>query len=168
MRTFIFVGLFLLAQGAHAQWLLGGGYYNLSDDEDGIDVSIGSMVASVGYQFPSQGNFSFIPELRVGFGLGDDDIFGVKVEVDRLIALSFRGQFDFDSGVYVFAAPAYADVEFKASGGGVSVTDGSGEFGIGGGVGFHFSDAARGEISYETYDGTDVFGLAIKFALGNR
>lgn len=166
MRTRIFALLLMLAAvPANAQWVIGGGYYNVSDDEDGIDISMGALVASLGYRFPMEGNFSLTPELRVGIGAGDDSLFGVDVEIDRLIALSLRGEYLFDSGLYLFGAPSYADIEIEASSGGFSVSESGSEFGIGGGVGFRFSDTAMIELSYETFDGTDVVGVEIKFDL---
>ena len=163
MRKFITV-LLLSAMpfAANAGWVGGVGYVNLSDSEGGIDISLNAIAASIGYRFESETNFSFMPELRYGFGVGDDDILGVKVEIESILALSVRGQYDFESGVYLFGAPAYANLDVKASSGGLSASDDDWEFGVGGGIGYMFSEQASGELSYETYDGTDVIGVAVK------
>lgn len=163
MRTLLAIlALSLLPLAANAQWVGGVGYYNISDEEGSIDVSLGVIVGSIGYEFKTEGDFTFMPELRLGVGIGDDTVLGVDVELDSLYALSFRGQFDFESGMYLFAAPAYANIKVTAAAGGFSASEDDGEFGVGGGIGFNFSERTRGEISYETYDGTDVFGIAWK------
>ena len=85
-------------------------------------------------------------------------------ELDSFLAFSLRGQYDFQSGLYLYAAPSYARAEFTASAGGVSVSEDDWEFGIGGGAGYKFTDQFWGEVSYESYDGTDAFSLGFKVA----
>ncbi len=149
---------------ASAQWVAGGGYVNLSDDDDGIDVDVGAIYGSLGYLIEGEGNFSFLPEIRLGIGISDDTVFGVDVELDSFFALSVRGQYDFDSGLYLFAAPSYARAEFTASSGGISASEDDWEFGIGGGAGYRFQDNFWGEVGYETYDGTDALSIGFKYA----
>ncbi|MEL6448653.1 MAG: outer membrane beta-barrel protein [Pseudomonadota bacterium] len=167
MKRILFTLIFLTASlPASAQWVVGGGYLNLSDDDDGIDVSLGAVYGSLGYIIEGEGQFSFIPEVRVGFGVSDDTNSGVDVELDTFFALSLRGQYDFESGLYLYAAPSYARAEFTAtsplfSG---SVSEDDWEFGIGGGAGYRFTDQTWGEVSYETFDGTDAFSIGVKFA----
>ena len=36
---------------ANAEWVFGAGYVNMSDEDDGIDVSLGAVAGSVGYVF---------------------------------------------------------------------------------------------------------------------
>jgi len=164
MRKFILVVLLSgMSFAANAEWVGGVGYFNVSDSEGGIDISLNAVGASIGYRFEGEGDFSFMPELRVGTGVGDDEVFGVTFEIESLIALSIRGQYDFASGAYLFGAPAYANLKLKGSAGGESASEDDWEFGIGGGFGYMFSDRASGELSYETYDGTDVIGVALKF-----
>ena len=62
----------------------------------------------------------------------------------------------------MYAAPSYARAEVTASSGGISVSDDDWEFGFGGGAGYKFSDTVWGEISYETFDGTDVLSVGFK------
>lgn len=164
MKNFLIALSFLfISIPASAQWVAGGGYLNVSDDDGGVDVSLGGLYGSVGYVIESEGNFYFLPEVRLGVGISDDTVFGVDVELDTFFALSVRGQYDFDSGLYLYAAPSYARAEFTASSGGVSVSDDDWEFGIGGGAGYKFSDTVWGELSYETFDGTDIVSLGLKF-----
>lgn len=161
-NSLIALALLLFSLPASAQWVAGGGYINLSDDEDGVDVSLGGIYGSIGYVIEGEGEFYFLPEVRLGLGISDDTVFGVDVELDSFLAFSVRGQYDFESGLYLYAAPSYARAEFTASAGGLSVSDDDWEFGFGGGAGYKFSDTVWGEASYETFDGTDVFSLGIK------
>ena len=116
MKRILFTLIILTASlPASAQWVVGGGYLNLSDDDDGIDVSLGAVYGSLGYIIEGEVQFSFIPEVRVGFGVSDDTNSGVNVDLDTFFALSLRGQYDFESGLYLYAAPSYARAEFTAS-----------------------------------------------------
>ncbi|MGL4939209.1 outer membrane protein [Shewanella sp.] len=152
-------------------WVAGVSYMNLSDESDGVDISVGGVAGSLGYQFKSGENFYLVPEVRLGTGVGSDSFslsgIDVEVELDTFIALSLRGQFEFDNGVYLYAAPTYANAEFTAKasyfGQTASSTEDSWEFGVGGGVGYRFSQVTSAELSYEQFDGIDVFSVGLKF-----
>ncbi|MFY8273291.1 outer membrane protein [Pseudoalteromonas sp. SSDWG2] len=148
---------------SQANWQAGVGYVNLSDSEGGDSISLNALVGSLGYKFKSSDSFYFMPELRLGTGLGDDDLYGIKVEVESFMALSLRGQYDFDNGMYLYGAPSYANVEVKASGYGASATEDEWEFGLGGGLGYNFSNGVAAELSYEQFDGVDVVSFGLKF-----
>ncbi len=163
MKRFLIGLAFLIASvPASAQWVAGGGYVNLSDEDDFFDVSLGGIYGSLGYLMAQDGGFSFMPELRVGVGISDDTISGFDIELDSFIALSVRGQYDIDSNFYVYAAPSYARVELTASAFGMSASEDDWEFGVGGGFGYKFSEKGWLELSYETYDGTDAFSVGFR------
>ena len=151
-------------------WVGGISYINLSDEDEGLDISLGGVVGSFGYKIKSGDNFYLTPEVRIGVGIKDDTIFysgiGFDVELDRFLALSVRGQFELDNGVYIFVAPTYANAKFTVSAShgysGASSTD-SWELGVGGGVGYNFSNTTSAEGTFEQFDGTDVFSLGLKF-----
>lgn len=154
-----------------ANWVGGVSYINLSDENDGLEISLGGISGSLGYKIDSDNNFYFMPEVRIGTGISDDSVtmFGVDVDVemDSFIALSVRGQYELNNGVYLFAAPSYANVELTASasqgGQSASVTEDSWEFGFGGGVGYKFNESTSAEFMYEQYDGVDVLSFGVKF-----
>lgn len=156
--------------GSQNRWVSGIGYANLSDEVDEFDISVSAIVGSLGYKIKSGPNFYLMPEVRFGVGVADDTVsmFGVDVdiELDRFLALSVRGQFDLDSGIYLFAAPTYANAKFTASasqyGQSASITEDSWEFGLGLGAGYNFNSTTSLEISYEQFDGTDVLSLGLK------
>ena len=164
MKKFLIaLALLVVSIPASAQWVAGGGYLNLSDDEDGVDISLGGIYGSIGYIIEGEGAFTFMPELRLGLGVADDTVFGIDVELDSFLALSLRGQYDFESGLYLFAQPSYARAEFSASSGGITVSEDDWEFGVGGGAGYKFQEDFWGEVAYETYDGTDALTIGFKF-----
>lgn len=164
-----------VATAAYAEsssnWVGGVSYANLSDEEDGLDYSLGALVGSLGYKIDSGSRFHFIPEVRVGVGITDDTVtvFGVNVnlELDSFLALSVKGQYELENGIYLFAAPTYTNAEFTASasqgGTSASVTEDSWEFGFGVGAGYSFNSSTSLEASYEQFDGIDVLSIGLRF-----
>ncbi len=148
-----------------ANWVGGLSYTNYSDESD---ISVSTVNASIGYEYASSEQFSLIPELRLGFGLGDDSvrIFGenVDIEIDTFFAFSVRGQYKFENNMYVFAAPSYGKLELSANSSVGSASDSSTEFGIGAGVGYMFNEKTSAEISFEEFDGTDLISFGIRYA----
>lgn len=147
---------------AQADWTMSAGYLHLSDD--GVDL--GALAASLGYRFELTPGAVFIPEIRGGFGVVDEDSGGVDGELDSLFAFSPRLQFESDAGLYGFLTASYAYTEFTASAnfgqGTVSITEDDWDFGGGLGAGYMFTDQMGLEASYENFSGTDVFGLNLR------
>jgi opacity protein-like surface antigen len=164
--TAIALTLLSLSLTASADWQVGGGFSNLSDDlGDGDDASLSILYGSVAYKTDSSyEDFFFVPELRIGTGVGDDSIYGVKLEVKSFIALSVRGQYEFNNGAYVYAMPSYANLDIKASGYGQSDSDDNWEFGVGAGVGYNLNKKVSVEASYENYDGVNLLSVGFKYA----
>jgi len=164
-KSLIALSFLTLPLTASANWLTGGGYANFSAENDGTDVSIGTIFGSVGYELmPETSEFSFIPELRLGTGISDDTVESIKVEIERFTAFSVRGQYNYDNGVYLYVMPSYANLKVKASYNGHSDSDDDWEFGFGGGFGKKLNDNMRIEASFESYDDTDVFTVGFKYA----
>jgi len=167
----LFVPLSLTATASDSQstnnWVGGVGFINLSDDYGDLSISLNGIVGSLGYKIESDENFTLIPQVRISFGIGDDNVsyFGYKadVELDSFLALSLRGQYQLDNGVYLFATPTYANAQLTISSGGYSETDDEWEFGVGGGIGYNFADTTSAELSYEQYDGTNALSIGLKF-----
>lgn len=152
---------------SYANWVGGASYINVSDEADDIDVSLGGIAGSIGYKIESENNFYFTPQLLIATGISDDTVTiystNVDVEMDSFIALSVRAEYVLENGIYLFAAPSYANLEITASAFGESETADEWEFGFGGGIGYQFNKTASGELSYDQYDGTDVINIGVKF-----
>lgn len=163
----IFVGVFsvvsmLLASTAAAQMTGSLGYSHFDEE-----VSLGALQVTFGYELPviegGAGTGYFIPELRVGYGITDDTIMGVKFEIDNYYGIAPRFQYEGTGGVYGFLQGSYINYKMKASAEGFSASDSSWEFGIGAGVGVFFSEKLGTEISYENVDGEDLFNISMRF-----
>lgn len=145
-------------------WVAGASYMSMQDDILDKSIKLGAITGSIGYKFDLGNNFSVVPELRLGFGLGDDKIGDAKLEIKRFTALTVRGQYDFASGAYVYAAPSYANLDVKASAYGESDSDDSNEFGFGAGVGYNFNKQLGAEFSIESYDGTKIYSVGARYS----
>jgi len=160
-KSLIALSLLALPFTASANWSAGAGYANLSDDS----LDLGVVYGALSYEVVEEGSkFSLIPELRLGTGISDDKMDGVKLEVERFTALSVRGQYNYDNGFYAYVMPSYANLDLKASFRGTSVSDDEWEFGFGAGVGKKLNEKISVEASFENYDGTDVLSVGFKYA----
>ena len=164
-KTAIALSMICLPLTASAQWLVGGGYVNFSEDVDGTDLSLGAVYGALAYKIDNSGHpFTFIPEIRLGTGITDEKKKGAKIEIDRYIAISARGQYDYDNGAFIFVTPSYANLDSTTSYNGHSESNDEWEFGIGAGVGYALNEKITLEASYDRYDDTDAFGVGIKYA----
>lgn len=160
-KSLIALSLLTLPLTASANWSAGGGYANLSEE----DLSFGMLYGAIAYEFVQEGGkFSFMPELRLGTGVSDDEMFGVNVEVSRFTALSVRGQYKFGNGFYAFVAPSYGNLDIKVSSAYRSASADDWEFGYGAGVGKKLNEKGSVEASFESYDGADVISVGFKYA----
>jgi len=48
------------------------GYMNLSDEDEGLEISLGGIYGSLGYQIQTDDNLYMIPEVRLGAGIQDE------------------------------------------------------------------------------------------------
>ena len=154
---------------ASADWNAGLAYSQFKDDGDGVDISLDAVTLSVGYEIRIEdSNFSFMPELRVGFGVGDDTInesgMDVTVELETYYGLSTRGTYHASPKFYVFLQPSYVNIEVKASAMGISAKEDEWEFGFGGGVGFIPTNNVMLEAIFEDSDGTHVISAGVRYS----
>ena len=147
-------------------WVAGAAYSNLSFAE--LDFSV--LSASIGYQLDYNNGFSLLPEVRVGLGIGDDSLPGfseVELEIDTFVAITLRGQYTFTNGMYIYAAPSYANLALSSTvsfeGMSASASEDESEFGFGAGLGYKFSNKIAAEFTYEQFDETDVISLGLKY-----
>lgn len=142
------------------------GYTQLVD-VDGFDL--GAIYGSVGYEFDLGPNISITPELRIGAGVRDDSFASVvDVELQRLYGLATRVSYTTDPGFYVFGTASYVNYQFRFKPRPSSLpsfSEDTWEFGIGAGIGFHFSERVGIELQYENVDSEDLVsaGLRLRF-----
>lgn len=147
---------------AQAQFQAGIGYMQLSEDVEGTDISIGGMYGSIAYSIPTTSAFSNVLMFKVGTGISDDSVAGIRLELDRLIQFAYRGEYAISEALYAFFTPSYANAKVTASAFGISVSDDSWEFGVGAGVGIAFTERVGAELSYERFSGTGVFSIGAR------
>ncbi|MDM7862092.1 outer membrane beta-barrel protein [Alteromonas sp. ASW11-36] len=158
----------LMAGSAHADWNWSAGYTNISDDDDGIDISLSAVTVGVGYEFETTYDaFTVMPELKVGFGVADDNVriadTNINVDIDRYTELSVRANYQVNDSFFIYAQPAYANLKIDASANGFSESEDDWEFGYGVGAGFKASDDLAFELSYQDFDGTDVVSGTVRY-----
>ena len=148
-------------------WVAGMGYTSFSESEDNVDISVGAIWGSLGYQIKATDKFYVTPEVKIGKGIGSDTIISgstpIDVELDSYLAVSLRGEYDFQNGAYLFVAPTYAKGEFNVNVGSDFAESSSWKFGAGIGASYNFSAGKKVEVAYESFDGTDMISLAVKF-----
>jgi hypothetical protein len=156
-----------LADEHEGGWVAGMGYTSFSESEDNVDISVNAIWGSLGYRVEATDNFYITPEVKIGMGIGSDTIVvestSVDVELDSYLAASLRAEYDFQNGAYLFVAPTYAKGDFNVNVGSNFAESSSWEFGAGIGAGYNFSADKKVEVAYESFDGTDMISLAVKF-----
>jgi hypothetical protein len=171
-KFLIALPLLTLPLTASAHWSAGAGYLNFSDEEDGTELSLAAMYGSIAYEFSLEdSSLSFVPELRIGMGVSDDDVqinFGqqhsaINVEMKSFYSFSVRAQYNYDNGVYLYVMPSYANVDLEFSAFGESASDDEDEVGFGGGFGKKINDKASVQLSYEIYDEIEVFTVGFNY-----
>jgi opacity protein-like surface antigen len=147
------------AQSAVAQWSMSADYTMLSHRADIEFVSIG---AAYEYQF-EQSNFSIMPLLEYGFGVGDDNAsfggFDFEVEAESFVEAALRLQYDFSDQVYGYLQAGYAELSIETRG------FESDEWELGGGIGagYKINDEFALEATYQDFDNTDTYTVGVRY-----
>ncbi|WP_218311181.1 outer membrane beta-barrel protein [Alteromonas antoniana] len=160
------------SSSAMADWSVSAAYNQFSGDAEYIrDISLGAATVGIGYEYTySDSRFSFMPELRIGTGVKDDEgDFGIAdagiitVEIKTYTALSLRGQYEINDSVSVFVQPAYANLDVEVSALGESASDDEWDFGVGAGLIARANEQFSFEVSYERFDDTDVVSAGFRY-----
>ena len=152
---------------AHAdKWLVGTGVAFSSIEDKALGtVDLNTVPIILGYQIETDKNVTFTPELRYGFGVGDDKYDQLTVEIDKMLTLGIRAQWEVNDKIFIFFAPAKVKLTARAAGSGVQNTGTESGLGIGFGGGMQITNDLSAEINYESYDlnGADFDLLGIAF-----
>lgn len=166
---------------ASAQWIGGVGYFDLTADVDGYEVSPDVYGFNLGYRIDTS-----LPDLTIVPGMSlymdaDDDIVDVtspgparvRVETNFGMGFNVRFQWDGDSGLYFYLAPSLSrfDIDGREP---VIVDDvvigtakiNDDEWYAGGalGIGYNATDRISFEFSFEEYGDADILGLNFRYA----
>ena len=152
---------------AHAdKWLVGTGVAFSSIEDKALGtVDLNTVPIILGYQIETDKNVTFTTELRYGFGVGDDKYDQLTVEIDKMLTLGIRAQWEVNDKIFIFIAPAKVKLTARAAGSGVQNTGTESGLGIGFGGGMQITNDLSAEINYESYDlnGADFDLLGIAF-----
>lgn len=150
VNSVIFASLLSMFSIACAQFSASAGYSSYGS------TSVGLVYGSAGYQY-THGDFTFMPELRIGFGTGgltipnlvDDVISDFTLEIDNVVAVSVRAQYHINDYVGVFLQPSYIRTEQTFSGNDVAFNSSgnTSDFDVGIGATLSLSE----EISLEAF-----------------
>jgi hypothetical protein len=154
------------------QWIGGVGYFDLTADIDGVEVSPDVYGLNLGYKFDlGLGDFSIMPSMSL-YGDIDDDIVDVpgnpptpvRVETSFGMGFNVRFQWDGDENFYFYFGPSLTRFDIDGRTGTVKVNDDEWEAGGGAGIGFQINDQFGVELSYDEFKDSDMLGLALRYA----
>ncbi|NQZ83039.1 MAG: outer membrane beta-barrel protein [Colwellia sp.] len=127
--------------------------------------------ASLGYKYESWQQLYFIPVLMLATGINKEkhDFPKVTVELEHLVSLSMRMQYEFDNDLYVYTSGSYNNFRSKFSttrfDDSAVAYDAKETFGFGAGLGYNFSVPIAAELDLVRLD-NDIFliNLGIKYS----
>jgi len=173
-------GLLAISNLATAQWIAGAGYFDLTADIDGIEVSPDVYGFSLGYEFETiLPDFTIIPGVSLYLD-ADDDIVNVtspgparvRVETNFGMGFNVRLQWSGDDGLYFYLAPSLArfDIDGRAPVivdnqviGRAKVSDNEWYAGGSIGVGYQATEQIGVEFSFDEYGDADILGVALRY-----
>lgn len=162
------ISSFSLAEG----WNGGIAYAQIGSNDDELDITLGAIELSLGYEFTSSSAYTSGIDLDLAFGMSDDSVdagfFDIDVELDQMISLSYVGSYAFNENFYGLFNVGYADAEITGSVSSVSVSASESDFIAGVGLGYSFNDSTALEVKYRQ-TGSDIdfdllsLGLTVNF-----
>jgi opacity protein-like surface antigen len=152
----------LYASAAEPGFYLGGGYSELTLESNNVrsDADLDSLFVRGGIQL----NEYLAAEARLGFGVDDDRISGVKVEVEDIYGVYLKAGLPTTVGLYPYALLGATHAKIKLSGGGVHDTTSDSDISYGIGVDYAFSHAVSAGLEYASLydsDGEEITGLTL-------
>jgi len=128
--------------------------------------------ATLGYKLESWQHIYFIPELTLASGINKErhGFPEVTVELEHLVALSIRMQYQFNNNLYVYTLGSYNNIRSKFSTprfeDSAVAYDTKNTFGIGAGLGYNFSISIAADVSLVQVDNDILLinlGIQYKF-----
>ncbi len=152
------IGVSALANGFDAE--VGYSYVNL--DDDGIDVDLGALYGFAGYRWDFDNGLSGTAEGFLAFGVSDDNVGPVSVDLEPTFGAAYRLSRDLDNDFSIYGRAIFARFDAEASG--VGLSDTADETGFGVAVGGAFKGFT---LSYSHYfgdlDGVSAISLGYQF-----
>lgn len=156
------------AGGSDTGFYVGGGYTGATIDSNDVnkDADVGVLFGRGGYQI----NQNIAVEARLGTGVEDDRIDGVKIEADDFYGAYVKAGLPTSSGLYPYVLLGMTHAKIKLSGPGGHASDSSSDLSYGLGVDYWFNKQISAGLEYAKFydkDGVDIdgftFGMNYKF-----
>jgi|GEM_PF-3124256 len=180
-KLVLICGLLSLSNIAVGQWIAGIGYFDLTADIDGYEVSPDVYGFNLGYQIETGlPDFTIVPGMSLYMDADDDfvDVTSpgparVRVETNFGMGFNVRFQWDGDSGLYFYLAPSLSRFDIDGREpiivndvviGTAKINDDDWYAGGGLGVGYNATDRISFEFSFEEYGDADILGLNFRYA----
>jgi len=134
---------------------------NTYDTRDGLR-GLKGISASLGYKYEGWQQVYFIPVLMLATGINKEkhDFPELTVELEHLVSLSMRMQYEFDNDLYVYTSGSYNNFRSKFSttrfDGSAVAYDAKETFGFGVGLGYNFVVPIAVELDLVQLD-NDIF-----------
>lgn len=137
------------AAGGEAGFYVGAGYSAVSVDLDGTtkDANLGAATLRGGYQLNE--NLAF--EARVGGGVADDKIEGVKIKLEDTYGVYMKAGMPTSIGLYPYMLLGWTEAKLKASVPGDSTTDRNGDYSLGLGLDYAFTSKISAGLEYAQF-----------------
>lgn len=160
MSSALVAPLCAIAGSADTGFYVGGGYTGATIDSNAVgkDADVGILFARGGYQI----NQNIAVEARLGTGVDDDRIYGVKVEVEDFYGAYLKAGLPTQVGLYpyVFLGATHAKVKVHVPGG----TDSDSDLSYGLGADYWFNKQVSAGLEYGKFydkDGVDIDGWTV-------
>ncbi len=156
--------LTLATAGVNAQLYGELGYTDIRDkfSIDGTEYKphLGALNGVIGYGVHP----NLAVEGMLALGVKDDTVAGVKTELQHSYGVFIKPRVMVSPAVELFGRIGYMESKTKASAGGVSATDSSGDWAYGLGANYYFQPDTYGTLSYMRLydkDGEQINGLTL-------
>ena len=169
MKTLPIIAILTFSLTAQADLVGGIAKTNLTTEDKALTLDIDGLTASVGYQVDFGDGWSLTPMYSINEGSESDEMvfakINLEVESKKISSVEFVVKYEFNSGLYVLAAPSYVEMEIEiyAKRYDLTLRANAYETAIKLGGGYRFNDSVSVEYSQVTYRKTDISSIGIVY-----
>ena len=154
-KFFLILSISTLSISSFADVYWGIGYGNISDEDDGDELSLGALELTVGNRIDDQ----FAIEFTLAQGIQDDTFDGIEAELDT--SFYAKGIYHVNDNFFINAT--WGRVELTGCYRGTCASAGDTEGGIGIGVDFPLQNDSAIRLAYDKLGETDLVSLKYIF-----
>lgn len=151
-KTLLAASIVSASFSASAAELYAGGSFAVLDSED---VTLNAIYGRFGASF----NENISAEARLGLGVGDDDLYGAKAELDNFYGVYVRGGIPAGEFFYPYAVLGFTKGKASLSAEGFSISESESDLSYGVGADFKVSESLKVNAEYVSYLDKDELEL---------